>query len=156
MKPENKLFLTQAHDAAKLSGHIFPEMAACEAALESHFGESILALQDKNLFGMKQHQHPVFGTHVLPTKEFLDGKWVELNSSWISYPDWESCFLDRMATLKRLGSFYPHYAAALKAANGAEFVTEVSRTWSTDPQRSEKVLAIYNEMAGDWSATQNA
>lgn len=153
MTPDEKEFLQLAAAAAEKAGHVWPEQAACEAALESGYGQSQLAIADKNLFGMKQHQHPIYGTHVLPTKEFLDGKWVTLNSSWITYPDWPSCFADRMATLQRLAPVYPHYAAALAAASGTTYVMEVSATWSTDPARAEKVLAIYDEMAGDWDCT---
>jgi flagellum-specific peptidoglycan hydrolase FlgJ len=138
--------------AAEQAGHIFPEMAACEAALESGYGRSVLAMQDRNLFGTKQHVHPVYGTHSLPTREDLGGKWVEVTANWVSYPDWQSCFADRMATLKRLASFYPHYAAALAAGSATTYVMEVSRTWSTDPERGEKVLAIYDACAGDWDA----
>lgn len=119
-------------------------MAACEAALESGYGRSQLATQDNNLFGMKQHLHPLYGTHVLSTREFLGGEWVTLNASWITYPDWQACFADRMATLKRLAPHFPHYAAALGAASATAYVNEVSRSWSTDPARAAKVIAIYD------------
>lgn len=154
MLPAKEDFLRRAWQSAVNAQHIFPEMAACEAALESGYGHSVLALQDNNLFGMKQHQHPIYGTHSLPTREFLSNQWVTLNSNWIVYPDWQTCFADRMATLKRLASVYPHYAAALAAASGTTYVNEVSRTWSTDPERANKVLAIYDSIAGDWSATE--
>jgi flagellum-specific peptidoglycan hydrolase FlgJ len=150
--PEQNDFLHRAFQAAKAAGHIFPEMAACEAALESGFGRSQLAVRDCNLFGMKQHEHPIYGTHVLPTKEYLDGKWVELNASWITYPNWEACFKDRMATLRRLAPKFPHYAAALSAASATTYINEVSRTWSTDPARAAKCLAIYDRCASDWDA----
>ncbi len=153
MTPQQKDFLHRAFRAAEQAGHIFPEMAACEAALESGYGRSQLAVQDRNLFGMKQHQHPIFGTHSLPTREFLSGQWVALNSNWICYPDWQSCFEDRMATLKRLAAVYPHYKNALGAASATTYVMEVSRSWSTDPERGQKVLAIYDNCAGDWDAT---
>lgn len=150
MTPEAKDFLHQAAAAAEKAAHIFPEYAACEAALESGYGKSLLALQDKNLFGTKQHQHPIYGTHNLPTREFEGGKWIVVTAAWVSYPDWAACFADRMATLKRLASVYPHYAAALSAPSGAIYVEEVSLTWSTDPNRGDKVLNIYDAMAGDW------
>jgi flagellum-specific peptidoglycan hydrolase FlgJ len=155
MNPANRDFLSRAFLAAKQSGHIFPEMAACEAALESGYGRSQLAVQDRNLFGMKQHQHPIYGTHVLPTREFLGDKWVTVSANWITYPNWETCFADRMATLKRLAAIYPHYAAALAAGSATTYVMEVSQSWSTDPERGNKVLAIYDNCAGDWSATES-
>ncbi len=187
MTPANKDFLRRALEAAEAAGHIFPEMAACEAALESGYGTSGLAARYNNLFGCKQHQHPIYGTVALPTREFLDGKWLALNSSWIVYPDWPACFADRMATLKRLAPHYPHYANALAAASATTYINEVSQGWSTDPGwfctcgeiflssadsadhvisnpthramlipgegRAEKVLAIYDNCAGDWDAT---
>src|SRR6266567_1504137 len=152
MTADQKKFIRDAYAAALRSGHIFPGMAACEAALESGYGRSQLAVQDKNLFGMKQHRHAVYGTHVLPTKEFENGEWITADARWVSYPDWASCFSDRMATLLRLASTFPHYAAALGASSAVTYINEVSRTWSTDPRRAAKVLAIYDLMGGDWDA----
>lgn len=153
MTPEQKNFLQLAAREAAKASHVFPEYAASEAALESSYGKSVLAVQDRNLFGMKQHKHPIWGTHALPTREFVNGEWIECTAEWVCYPDWASCFADRMSTLQRLASVYPHYDAALKAASGVTYVNEVSQTWSTDPRRAEKVLAIYDQMAGDWDAT---
>jgi hypothetical protein len=39
---------------------------------------------------------------------------------------------------------YPNYGAALAAATGEQFITLVSRTWSTDPDRAGKVLDVYD------------
>ena len=138
-------FLHAASAEAAKANHPFPEMAACEAALESSWGNSQLAREANNLFGMKQHAHPICGTMNLPTKEFLDGRWLSCASQWVDYPDWASCFADRLATLQRLSNAYPHYKAALDAQDAETFVTEVSRTWSTDPNRAAKVISIYKE-----------
>lgn len=157
MLPLEEQFLRKAWSAALAAKHVYAEMAACEAALESGYGRSQLATQDRNLFGMKFHRHPDhpdWGEVSLPTREFLGGKWVSLNSNWIVYPDWASCFSDRMATLERLAPFYPHYKAALTAPNGEEYARQVSQTWSTDPKRAEKVIAIFDAITGDWSATE--
>lgn len=145
MDSYQKQFLDKACAQAEQSGHIFPAMAACEAALESGYGTSGLAIADNNLFGMKQHEHPIYGTVVLPTREFLHGEWTVVNASWIQYPDYASCFQDRMDTLKRLAGEFPHYAAALAAQDEVTYVTEVSKSWSTDPERATKVIEIYNE-----------
>jgi len=131
---------------------MFPEYAACEAALESNYGQSLLATEDCNLFGMKQHRHAVYGTHNLPTREYINGEWISTTAPFVSYPDWGACFADRMATLTRLASVYPHYSAAIHATDGETFIREVSQTWSTDPARADKVLAIYNEYADDLAA----
>lgn len=137
-------FLDLVSKGAEDAGALFPSMQACEAALESGYGTSELAIQGLNLFGCKQHQHPEYGTLNLPTKEFLDEKWVVCEASWVKYPTIADCFLDRMATLRLLAPHYPHYAAALRAPDAQTFVTQVSLTWSTDPQRGSKVIQIFN------------
>jgi flagellum-specific peptidoglycan hydrolase FlgJ len=102
---------------------------------------------------MKQHAHEIFGTMTLPTQECLDGKWIACSAQWVKYPDWRSCFADRLATLQRLSNAYPHYAAALNAPDAETFVTEVSKTWSTDPGRAQKVIAIYQDYISNQGAT---
>jgi flagellum-specific peptidoglycan hydrolase FlgJ len=127
-------FLNRATAEAVKAGHVFPRMAACEAALESTYGRSELALDGNNLFGCKQHLHPVYGTFTLPTREFEGGQWETVpGAEWVKYPDWRASFADRMVTLERLSSFYPHYKAALAAKDERSYVISVSETWSTDP-----------------------
>jgi flagellum-specific peptidoglycan hydrolase FlgJ len=137
-------FLFSTAQAAADAKHPFPEYAASEAALESGYGHSALAHDACNLFGTKQHVHPIYGTLSIPTKEFLSGEWTVVEANWVVYPTIATCFSDRLNTLERLRFAYPHYAAALNAANGETFVREVSRSWSTDPKRADKVLAIYD------------
>jgi flagellum-specific peptidoglycan hydrolase FlgJ len=139
-------FLQKAYQAAEDAGHIFPEYAACEAALESGWGLSHLATEANNLFGQKQAHPPLAGTETisLPTREYLHGAWTTIQANWIKFPDWAACFAGRMRLLKSLAAAWPHYSAALSARTGEAFIHEVSKSWSTDPQRAGKVLAIYD------------
>lgn len=139
-------FLQKAMDAARTAGHIWPEYAACEAALESGWGGSKLAVEANNLFGQKQGHPPFEGsaTLALPTREFLHGTWVTVQANWVKFTDWQHCFTARMELLRRLSKAYPHYAAALAAKTGEEYVAEVSKSWSTDPDRAGKVLAVHD------------
>lgn len=135
-------FLKAAWSAAITAKHPFPEYAACEAALESAWGKSKLANEANNLFGRKQsHDHPVYETLDLPTKEFLHGQWITTTAHWVKYPSWAADFDDRVALLRRLPSLY---GPALDATNGRDFVNLVSAHWSTDPERANKVLAIFD------------
>ncbi len=136
-------FLARACTAAKAGGHIYPDYAACEAALESAWGQSRLAAQANNLFGQKQSHPPIGDSVQLPTREYAHGAWLTVPASWTKFADWPSCFAARMALLQRLATAYPAYAAALAAKDGAAFVTLVSRRWSTDPDRAEKVLEVW-------------
>jgi flagellum-specific peptidoglycan hydrolase FlgJ len=140
-------FLRHASAAARAAGHIFPDYAACEAALESTWGQSRLAREANNLFGQKQSAEGIDGISALalPTQEFVHGQWVTVMAHWARFADQPTCFRARMALLRRLQHSYPAYARALAAATGEVFIEEVSRAWSTDPQRAAKVLAIHRQ-----------
>jgi flagellum-specific peptidoglycan hydrolase FlgJ len=151
-------FLLKSAAAARAAGHLFPDYAACEAALESGWGLSRLAIEANNLFGQKQAHPPLPGTETLslPTREFLHGAWLSTQAAWVKFPDWESCFRERMALLRSLAAAWPNYQAALRATTGEQFVAEVSRTWSTDPARAGKVLAVYDHRCGVFSSPSAA
>lgn len=147
ISPQEQGWLLASFDAATKAQHVYPAIAACEAALESSWGQSVLAVKAFNLFGMKQCVHPEYGTLNLPTRECLDHAWVTVEASWVEFPDLADCFIDRMATLTRLAPHYAHYAAALAAKDAVTYITQVSLSWSTDPDRATKVLSIYHAHA---------
>jgi flagellum-specific peptidoglycan hydrolase FlgJ len=139
------IFLASATAAARAAAHIFPEYAACEAALESGWGGSALALEANNLFGQKQRHPPCGASLLLPTREFLHGGWTTVSAQWRMFPDWQASFAERMALLRSLAEQWPHYREALSATTGEQFIERVSLSWSTDPGRGAKVLAVYRE-----------
>lgn len=144
MKPEE--FLPKAVEAAKAGGHLFPEYAACEAALESAWGESTLCKEANNLFGQKAGPWTQGLAQIeLPTHEWVHGVLVPTVAYWPKFPDWAASFAARMALLKGAEAKYPHYHVALNAGGGEEFVKQVSQTWSTDPARADKVLVIHQK-----------
>jgi flagellum-specific peptidoglycan hydrolase FlgJ len=151
-------FLLRAYASASAAGHIFPEIAACEAAIESGWGQSRLALEANNLFGQKQSHPPIAGTTTLtlPTREFLHRQWVTVEANWVRFASWHDCFRARMELLQRLSAAYPHYAAALAARTGEEFAAEVSQSWSTDPGRAAKVLAVHAQHQPAFSDLRDA
>lgn len=145
------IFLARACQAARAAKHVFPEFAACEAALESGWGRSRLAVEANNLFGQKQSHPPMVGTETIsmPTREFLHDHWMTVQANWVKFPDWTECFAARMALLRRLSRAFPHYQQALNAANGEQYLLAVSKSWSTDPERAGKVLALYDAHVAD-------
>jgi flagellum-specific peptidoglycan hydrolase FlgJ len=140
--PQQLAALARVYASAKESGCIWPQAQACEAMVETAWLTDELGLHDNNIFGIKQHKHPIFATVNLPTREFLCGKWVTINDDFVKYPTLADCFADRMNTLRNLAPSYPHYAAALVATNPEDFLTQVSRTWSTGPTRGATCIAI--------------
>jgi flagellum-specific peptidoglycan hydrolase FlgJ len=147
MDTTKQVWLQNAAKEAGTAGHIFAEMASCEAALESNFGQSGLAKDGNNLFGMKAHTavHSTYGTLSMPTREYLNGQWQIVTAFWVKYPTLAACFSDRMATLTRLRDTYPHYEMALTAPDEFTYIREVSQTWATDPHRADKVISIYKQ-----------
>jgi flagellum-specific peptidoglycan hydrolase FlgJ len=142
LSPTQIAFLQKTATAALDAGHIFPQAAACEAALESNYGQSQLARESNNLFGMKQHQVPVYETTRMWTHEVnKSGQLIAIEADFVKYPGLDECFADRMATLRRLDV----YAPALESTTDTDFIVNVSQHWSTDPRRAQKVLAIYSE-----------
>ena len=143
------LFLNRASNAARAAHHTFPEYAACEAALESGWGRSKLATEANNLFGQKQSHPPLAGTETItmPTREYLHDHWMTVLANWTRFPSFTECFAARMELLNRLSRTFPNYQGALKAATGEQYVLAVSKSWSTDPDRAGKVLAIYDAHA---------
>lgn len=137
-------FLQKAKQAAMNIGQQWPGYVAAEAALESAWGASQLYLKGNNAFGMKQHVVAVYETLDLPTKEYVNGQWITAVAHWVKYPDIETCFRDRQATLLRLAPMIKNYELALAASSGEDFVRFVSLSWSTDPERGQKVMDIYN------------
>lgn len=146
------IFLARACQSARAAKHVFPEFAACEAALESGWGRSRLAVEANNLFGQKQSHPAMAGTDTIsmPTREFLHDHWMTVHANWAKFPGWTECFAARMELLRRLSRAFPHYQQALNAANGEQYVIEVSKSWSTDPDRAGKVLALYDAHAADF------
>lgn len=140
-------FLTRAVAAARQGGHVFPQMAACEAALESAWGRSTLAREANNLFGQKQDRGRTqgIGTLRLPTREYFHHQWITVQAEWVKFPDWAAAFAARMEILRALSPEFPAYAQALQAQTPQQFVQIVSQRWSTDPERARKVLSIYDE-----------
>lgn len=128
--------------AAMTAAVLFPQAQSCEVMAETTWLTSELGVADNNLFGMKQHAHPIYGTVNLPTKEFLHGGWVIQHDDFVKYPTMADCFTDRMNTLVQLAPHYAHYAAALKASTPEEFLAQVSLTWSTGPKRGKTCIDI--------------
>lgn len=156
MESKQSEFLKRAAEAARAAGHLFPEHAACEAALESNWGQSRLARDGNNLFGQKQAHPPLPGTGTLEieTREYLRGQWMVVPARWVKFANWAECFQARMAVLERLRHAYPQYAQALGSPTGEAFVEAVSLRWSTDPDRAGKVLSIYRAHCGVFKEPQ--
>lgn len=124
----NEKFLLEMRDAAKDAGHIWPEYAACEVAIESGWGQSYLSKEANNLFGQKApaQLQPGQRTIAIETTEIVHGVSERVMANWLMFSTAAECFAARMALLNRLPGYYYD---ALHAANGPDFVRQVSGSW---------------------------
>ena len=153
------LFITHALSAAnharELGAPIVPTIAAAQAALESRYGESRLAAEANNLFGVKAGKHWHGEVLELLTREW-DAKavgWYTVTARWRKYPTWEDCFADYGSIIGRL-PWYADAVAAAKRGDASGFLAGLMAEahgpgtaddepgWATDPEYSAKVLAI--------------
>jgi len=111
-----------------------------QAALESAWGSSKLAVQGFNLFGVKAGKSWKGDILVLPTTEFIDGKEVKVQAKWRKYESLDQCIKDHTTFLKN----NPRYAPAfIHKCNGDQFAHYIAAGgYATDPHYAKKLQSI--------------
>lgn len=71
---------------------VLPSLTIAQAILESGWGKSGLSLQANNLFGVKAFSYPKYVT--MPTKEFINGKYITINDRFRKYNTWNESIED--------------------------------------------------------------
>jgi flagellum-specific peptidoglycan hydrolase FlgJ len=140
MKPAD--FIATIAPAAKQLMHtagIPASVTIAQAALESGWGASELAIKACNLFGVKADPAWHGATLAMDTKEVIGGKEATVLARWRKYPNWQSCIVDR-------GLFFhqnPRYAHALTCSDCTAFALAIQAAgYATDPSYAAKVLAV--------------
>lgn len=135
-------FYTKAYAAACAAGDPWPEFSIVDCALESGWGESLLASKHCNMFGQKQgHVTSGCPTVDIPTHEQIDGKMVAVgHCTWAVFPDWTASFRARLNLMRSMSVYTP----ALTAKSGEEFIRKLEPIWATDSGKAAKVLAQHS------------
>ncbi|SEK91638.1 Flagellum-specific peptidoglycan hydrolase FlgJ [Stigmatella aurantiaca] len=112
-----------------------------QAALESGWGKSGLSTKGNNFFGIKG-KGPA-GSVTMPTKEFLNGKWVTVDAPFRKYNSPAESFADHGKFLRE----NKRYAEAFKHTGDAErFAKEIHKAgYATDPEYSSKLIGMINK-----------
>mgnify|MGYP000134334488 CR=1 FL=1 len=130
-----------AKASAKLSS-VPASFTVAQAALESAWGESLLARQGKNLFGVKADSSWQGDVLTINTREFLHGTWVMVPARWRKYKDWQTCIDDHAAFLHQ----NRRYAACFQCTSGDAFARAVAKAgYATDPDYADKVVSIITQ-----------
>lgn len=109
-----------------------------QAALESAWGESQLAKQGRNLFGVKADPSWTGSVLTMPTREFINGAWCTVSARWRSYATWQECVDDHAAFFHR----NQRYAGCFAYRDGEGFARAVAAAgYATDPEYGNKLVA---------------
>ena len=129
-----------------------------QAIEESGWGQSALASQDNNLFGIKG-SGPA-GSDAQPTQEFLDGSWVNTTAGFAVYRNVAESINDHGRLLATSG----YYTKAMTARHSPNaFAEALTGVYATDPGYGAKLIGLmrqYNlyryDVAGRAAATATA
>ncbi len=121
---------------------ILTSVTLAQAILESNWGESELAVQANNLFGVKGRAgQPVVN---MTTKEFTDGQWIEIQANFRKYANWNES-LDDHANLFLNGTSWSKtkYHGVISAKSYKEAAEEIMKAgYATDPEYASKLVNI--------------
>ena len=128
-----------AAQASAIATGVPASFTVAEAALESGWGESLLARQGMNLFGVKADPAWHGDVLTLNTREFLHGTWVVVPARWRKYADWQACMDDHAAFLHQNRRYAPCFACT----TGDAFAKAVAQAgYATDPDYAAKLVSI--------------
>jgi flagellum-specific peptidoglycan hydrolase FlgJ len=128
--------------SAKVTG-IAASFVIAQAALESAWDKSELALQAKNLFGVKADPGWHGPTVSIQTEEFFNGHYEMVPAVWREYPTWQACLDDHAAFF----TVNPRYAEALKVrGDPMAFAAAIkAANYCTDPDYVSKIQAVIDD-----------
>lgn len=138
----------------RISGHaeliqekhsVLPSISIAQAILESDWGTSELAVENKNLYGVKGSNPE--NTVVMNTKEFVDGEWIEIEAPFRKYEDWQDSMNDHAALFVNGTDWNAdQYADVLAAENYKEAAQALQENgYATDPTYAEKLINLIED-----------
>ena len=111
-----------------------------QAIEESGWGRSDLAIKDHNLFGIKG-TGPA-GSDPQPTREYVNGQWVNRITLFRVYHDVAECIEDH-GRLLASSVYYKHAMAVRQVPNA--FAARLTGVYATDPDYGTKLIGIMRQ-----------
>lgn len=130
---------------------VLASVAMAQAMIESNFGQSQLAAEHHNLFGVKTDAGDPNGVDY-ETQEFVNDEWITITDRFKVYADWEES-LTKHAELIYYGTSWntDFYQAVLDGKTYQEQAKGLqSAGYATDPDYANKLIAMIEE----WNLTQ--
>ena len=121
---------------------ILPSIILGQAILESNWGQSSLASQYNNLFGIKAYGNQPKVT--LETQEYVNEAWVTIQGDFRVYDSWEASMDDHTLLFVNGTTWNPGlYEKVLTAANYQEAAQALQDAgYATDPTYAQKIISV--------------
>ena len=100
--------LAPAAQASAAKYGVPASVTLAQAILESGWGQTRLAIEDNNYFGIKQHGVTEYAE--FPTTEYINGVSKVVNANFAKYPTAADAFADHAALLTELARYAPAMA----------------------------------------------
>ncbi len=140
-------FIAQIGPGAKKScmdTGIPASITLAQAALESGWGGSGLAMEAKNLFGIKAGPEWTGPTVTMPTEEWSQAQgWYQINAAFRAYPSWQDS-LDDHAKFFFQNSNYAQ-ALAVRANAKAWAAAIAAAGYATAPDYAQQLIQIVDQ-----------
>ncbi len=133
------LMIEDAQDGYK-KYNILPSLTMAQGILESNWGNSKLAIEGKNLFGMKAGQKD--NKIILQTFEYSEGKKIKRQGAFKTYSTFKDSIMDHNSLLGE----YKRYEQVRLAKNYKEGAIALYECgYATDPYYPQKIIAIIEQ-----------
>ena len=120
---------------------IFPSVTLAQAILESSWGQSGLATEGNNLFGIKADESWTGPVIEMVTSEEVNGGYITIVARWRVYDKWEDSVLDHGKFLKENSRY--EEAGVFVAKNYREQIEAIKRAgYATDSLYVDKVCSV--------------
>lgn len=120
---------------------VLTSITLAQAALESDWGQSQLAAQYHNLFGVKSS---TASAKALTTKEYVNGQWITVTANFAVYDSWtESIEAHTRLFVQGTAWDSQHYQSVLNASNYQEAAQALqTKGYATDPDYAAKLISL--------------
>ncbi|MBC2024262.1 glucosaminidase domain-containing protein [Listeria booriae] len=124
---------------------ILTSITLAQAILESNWGESKLATEGRNLFGIKGEYQKDSVT--MPTQEFENNEWITIDAAFRKYPTWFESLDDHAALfLKGTSWDKTKYKGVIKAKDYKTAANALQKAgYATDPGYAEKLIELIEQ-----------
>lgn len=145
-----------AKSAAELTG-VPASITIAQAALESSWGETLIARMANNIFGVKADAFWLGQTVDVPLIERVDGKWKTVPAVWRKYESVDGGLFDHAEAIMT----NPVYDKCFESRTCDDFAWGLQRGgYSNDPQYADKLIRIIHshrlqELDHDFSGGKN-